>query len=122
MEQKNRKNNRETGAFYERLAGNYLEKKGYQILEYNFRCRCGEIDLIARDGKTIVFCEVKYRKDSGKGHPYEAVGRRKQRTICRCARSYINRSRRQGAACRFDVVSIEGERLVHYKSAFEYVE
>ena len=54
-------NTRKIGTEYERKAGAYLEAKGYVIQEYNFRCRMGEIDIIARDGKCLVFCEVKYR-------------------------------------------------------------
>ena len=53
-----RKNNRETGSYYERLAGAYLEQEGYEILEYNYRCKTGEIDIIAREAGYLVFCEV----------------------------------------------------------------
>ena len=56
-----RKNNRETGSHYERLAGAYLEQEGYEILEYNYRCKTGEIDIIAKEAGYLVFCEVKYR-------------------------------------------------------------
>ena len=66
-------NTRKIGTEYERKAGAYLEAKGYVIQEYNFRCRMGEIDIIARDGKCLVFCEVKYRSGPGSGHPAEAV-------------------------------------------------
>ena len=68
-----RKNNRETGNYYERLAGAYLEQEGYEILEYNYRCKTGEIDIIAREAGYLVFCEVKYRASDKKGHPAEAV-------------------------------------------------
>lgn len=67
-----RRNNRETGSYYERMAGVYLTEKGYEILEYNYRCKLGEIDIIARDGDYLVFCEVKYRADDRKGTPPEA--------------------------------------------------
>ena len=53
------KNHRKTGTRYERIAGEYLKSKGYEILEYNYRSRTGEIDIIARDGEYLVFCEVK---------------------------------------------------------------
>lgn len=76
-----RKNHRQVGADYEQAAGYYLEQFGYIVLEYNYRCRAGEIDLIAKDGDCLVFCEVKYRADSGKGNPLEAVNIRKQRII-----------------------------------------
>ena len=64
-----KQNKRRTGTEYERRAGAYLEERGYEILEYNFRCRMGEIDIIARDGEYLVFCEVKYRLDARSGHP-----------------------------------------------------
>ena len=82
-------NKRKIGEKYERRAGAYLEEKGYEILEYNFRCRSGEIDIIARDGEYLVFCEVKYRAGNGKGHPAEAVGFRKQSVISKCALYYM---------------------------------
>ena len=69
-------------------AAAYLKKKGYQILEANFRCRFGEIDLIARDGGYLVFIEVKYRS-SPTGDSLEAVNRRKQRKIIRVAEYYL---------------------------------
>ncbi len=113
-------NKREVGAQYESLAGAYLEKKGYRILEYNYRCRLGEIDLIARDGGCLVFCEVKDRRGTEKGHPAEAVGVRKQRTISKCAMYYLMKRGHVDVPCRFDVVSIEGGRVCVIKNAFEY--
>ena len=68
-----RKNNRETGSHYERLAGAYLEQEGYEILEYNYRCKTGEIDIIAREAGYLVFCEVKYRASDKKGHPADVL-------------------------------------------------
>ena len=59
-----RENNRAIGSKFEKEAGTYLKKHGYEILEYNYRCRAGEIDIIARDGEYLVFCEVKYRNGS----------------------------------------------------------
>ena len=55
-------NRRKIGTNYERLAGKYLEAHGYQIIEYNFKCNAGEIDIIAKDQEYLVFCEVKYRR------------------------------------------------------------
>ena len=62
-------NRRETGSRYEKQAAVFLEQKGYEILEMNFRCRRGEIDLVARDGEYLVFVEVKYRADLRCGRP-----------------------------------------------------
>lgn len=113
-------NNRQTGAEYERKAGEYLAERGYEILKYNFRCRMGEIDIVARDGEYLVFCEVKYRARPGKGHPSEAVDRRKQQVISKCAAYYLMSERRTDIPCRFDVVSVEGNEITLIKDAFEY--
>lgn len=111
------------GAQYERLAGKYLTDKGYNILEYNFRCRSGEIDLIAKRDGVLVFCEVKYRKDAVKGHPLEAVTVCKQRRICRCALCYLlQKGCGTDVPCRFDVVGILDNEIIHIENAFEYIE
>ena len=62
---KKEKNNRKTVGNYEQAAGFYLEQHGYQILQYNYRCRIGEIDIVAKVGENLVFCEVKYRTGPG---------------------------------------------------------
>ena len=97
------KSRRKTGADYEKAAGFYLEQMGYEILQFNYRCRLGEIDLIAKDGAYYVFCEVKYRADERKGSPLEAVDARKQL---------------EDVPCRFDVVGIEGTKITLIKNAF----
>ena len=111
-------NRRATGAVYERAAGTYLEQAGLEVMEYNYRCRAGEIDLIARDGEYLVFCEVKYRENDRLGAPLEAVDERKQRTIFRCAMYYLTQRRMADVPCRFDVIVIEGSRITHIKNAF----
>ena len=118
----NRMNKRETGTTYESAAARFLEKKGYHILEKNYRCRFGEVDLIAREKDTLVFCEVKYRRDLGAGHPLEAVDMRKQYRISRCALYYLTENGLDGLECRFDVVGICGEETTLICNAFDYVE
>jgi putative endonuclease len=113
-------NKRRIGTTYEKIAGAYLETKGYQILEYNFRCRRGEIDIIARDGECLVFCEVKYRVDTATGYAAEAVDRRKQKRISDCALFYLMIHEISDTPCRFDVVCIENEEITLYQHAFEY--
>lgn len=119
-----RSNRRQTGTDYERAAGCYLEGLGYEILEYNYRCRSGEIDIVARDREYLVFCEVKYRSDNRKGYPLEAVDKRKQQTIFRCAVYYLTEHRLADAPCRFDVIGIDGvggtkeAEITHIKNAF----
>ena len=112
---------RRTGARYEELAAEYLEEKGYVILERNFRCRSGEIDLIARIQDQIVFVEVKYRRSGACGSPGEAVDVRKQHTICRVADYYrMVHGIPETQSCRFDVAAVQGERLELLRNAFPY--
>ena len=113
-----KKNNRRTGTGYERKAGAYLESLGYKIVTYNYRCRLGEIDLIAKDGAYYVFCEVKYRADERKGSPLEAVDARKQQKIFRTAMYYLTEQQLEDVPCRFDVVGIEGTKITLIKNAF----
>lgn len=111
-------NRRHTGAVYEQAAGYYLEQQGFEIVEYNYRCRVGEIDIVARDGEYLVFCEVKYRKSGAGGGALAAVNRKKQQTIYRCAEYYLAERRLKKIPCRFDVIGIEEGRILHVKNAF----
>lgn len=112
-------NKRAVGSYYEKRAASYLEQCGMRILEYNYRLRSGEIDLIARDGKYLVFVEVKFRTGSCLGTPLEAVDLRKQRSIIRTAQHYLLRhGYGTETPCRFDVVGITGEEITHVKNAF----
>ena len=113
-------NRRNTGSMYEKIAGTYLEGQGYEILEYNMYCRAGEIDIIARDGEYLVFVEVKYRKDNACGDPLEAVSIKKQRTISKCALSYLKKHRLADIPVRFDVIGILGEDITLIRNAFEF--
>ena len=117
-----KKNNRKTGSGYEKMAGVYLESLNYKIVTYNYRCRLGEIDLIARDGEYLVFVEVKYRHTDVSGHPAEAVDVRKQQIIAKCAMHFLMQQGMYDVPCRFDVVAISGktgqEIIELYKNAF----
>lgn len=114
-------NKRAVGTDYEKRVGAYLKEHGYQILEYNFRCRCGEIDIIAKEGKYLVFVEVKYRRTEGTGNPLEAVDRRKQKTISNVAMFYLaSHGLGEETPCRFDVASVLGGDINLIKNAFEY--
>lgn len=113
-------NKRAKGAAYEQAVGYYLERQGYEILQFNYRCPLGEIDIVSKEGGCLVFCEVKYRADASKGSPLEAVGARKQKTIYRCAQWYLNEKHlADGTACRFDVIGVEGSKITLIKNAFE---
>ncbi|MEG2700085.1 MAG: YraN family protein [Hungatella sp.] len=112
-------NKRAIGSCYENLAAAFLEEQGYEILERNYRDRRGEIDLIARDGRYLVFIEVKYRKNMKKGYPEEAVTPTKQQHIHRTAEYYLYRHAYEEALpCRFDVVSILGDEIRLIQDAF----
>ena len=115
-------NKRGVGTRFEDLAVGFLEDKGYRILERNLRFHRDEIDIIAKDGEAIVFGEVKYRSSEAKGYPSEAVDYKKQRVISKVALYYLtSRLKRTDVACRFDVVSILGDKIEHIKNAFDYV-
>jgi putative endonuclease len=107
----------------EGLACAHLERLGYEILERNVQAGRNEIDVVARDGKYLVFVEVRSRRRDDHGHPFETVNHRKQQHLIRAARHYLARTRQGHLFCRFDVVAIlgEGERreIELVKGAFE---
>lgn len=106
----------------EDLACDHLRRRGFVILARNYRCRGGELDLVARDGDVVVFVEVKERRGSSHGTAVEAVTDRKRRHVVRAARAYATLHGLSEAAVRFDVVSIdwgpEGPRVRHDAGAF----
>lgn len=115
------KEKRAVGQKAERLAAAYLRSLGMEILANNYRIRQGEIDLIGKDGDTLVFVEVKARENEKNGYPGEALSREKIRRICRTARVYCYREGISSMVqIRFDVVEIMGSRIRHTKNAFEY--
>ena len=110
------------GSEGERVTADYLRGRGYHILERNFRCRGGEIDLIAIDGATLVFVEVKLRRSLARGAPIEAVTMLKQSRVRRAAQTYLSYSGRVFQRIRFDVVCIVKSArttdITHLKAAF----
>ena len=112
------------GDIGEQAVSDYLAGKGCRIIKRNFRCRMGEIDIIASDGKTVMFVEVKLRSEGSLGSPREYVTAVKQRKIISAAMFYLS-----GSACalqpRFDVAEVffngtEGvSEIQYYESAFE---
>ncbi|MGI6162013.1 MAG: YraN family protein [Christensenellales bacterium] len=103
------------GRMFEAEAARYIERIGYNILERNFRSRRGEIDIIAADGETLVFVEVKGRAADSLASPGEYVDARKQSRLAHAALTYING---RNLPARFDVIEIAGENLNHIKNAF----
>ena len=109
----------ELGKSGEDLAVAALERLGYAILARRYRTNHGEIDIIARDGDTLVFVEVKARAGDDCGTAAEAVTRHKQRRLASMASDYLARNDLSEVACRFDVVAIDGEVLTVLANAFE---
>jgi putative endonuclease len=109
----------DAGRAAERLAAEFLEAQGLKILERNFRCRAGEVDLIARDGHTIVFVEVRLRAGGAFGGAAASVDARKQAKVLRAARYYLAGKPEQ--PCRCDVVALDrlaAERIQWIRDAF----
>lgn len=108
----------------ERAAARYLRKLGYRILATQSRNRIGEIDIIALEGETIVFVEVKTRSSHATGHPAEAVTRTKQQQLSRAALAWQKQRRLLNRRSRFDVIAItwqppQAPVIQHIRNAFE---
>ena len=108
----------EAGARAERQAEEFLKARGMRILARNFRTRFGEIDLVAQDGETVVFVEVRARSSGAFGAAQETVTLAKRRRIIRTAAAYAQ-SRRLDAPLRFDVVALSPQGTLHIPAAFD---
>ncbi len=112
-----------TGKKGEDIAVAYLKSRGYQIIERNYRCPLGEIDVVARDRDTIVFVEVKSRKSQEFGDPQLAVVKGKQKKISRISLMYLKEKNLYPCDARFDVVAIkmlpDGNTIDLIQNAFE---
>lgn len=110
------------GRWGEDQAARFLRRAGMKVVARNLRTPVGEIDIIARQGKTLVFVEVKTRRGAGYGAPQEAVGPTKQRQILRAASWYLNEQGRQDLQPRFDVLAVrvadDQARIEHIADAF----
>ena len=112
-------NKRRFGDEGEAEARAYLEGRGVKVLEMNYRRPTGEIDIIARQGKTVLFVEVKRRSSLRYGRPAEAVDRGKQAHILRTALMYMQENRLQDASVRFDVIEVLPDSIRHIENAFD---
>jgi putative endonuclease len=95
-----------TGKTGEEIAAAYLSRLGYEIVERNFRCPRGEIDIVARDGGTLVFIEVRSRRTDNYGSSLESVGYSKQKKLSLVAAYYLNSHGLYDIEARFDVVAV----------------
>ncbi len=118
--------NKGIGTLGEDVAAAFLEKRRYRILERNFRCKGGEVDIIARDpgDQSLVFIEVKARKDLSYGVPQLAVTPFKQRQVSKAALTWLSKKRLHDRNARFDVIAIllagdGGHKIEHIVNAFE---
>jgi len=118
--------NQERGLLGEKAASRYLKKQGLKILVRRYRCRFGEIDLVARDGDTLVFVEVKLRASRSFGDPSQAVTPEKQKHMSRVALDYLRRLNHPHIPVRFDVVEVvlqpEKTECHHIRDSFSLVE
>lgn len=118
--------NKLLGTYGEKIAVKFLENEGYIILTTNYRCRFGEIDIIAADGDTVAFIEVKTRSSNEYGEPSEAVNYTKQMKIVKTSLHYITNKNLTEYMSRFDIVEIsvdvdnKANKIALIKDAFDY--
>jgi putative endonuclease len=109
---------RALGASGERLAAAWYEANGYEVVARNWRCRAGELDLVVRRRRELVFCEVKTRSSGAFGTPAEAVTRTKQQRLRRLAAAYLESAPFRPRAIRFDVAAVTRGRVEVIEGAF----
>lgn len=111
------------GGWGEEKATEFLRKEGFRVLTRNFRTRYGELDIVARRGKTLVFFEVKTRKNLGEIQPFEAVNHRKQEKIKIAALEFLQKTKEKYSSVRFDVITVIGDEaswsIEHIENAFD---
>ncbi|MBR6219845.1 MAG: YraN family protein [Clostridia bacterium] len=112
-------NKRQFGSEGEAEARAFLQRRGAKILEMNYRRPTGEIDIIARHKKVLLFVEVKRRSSLRFGRPSEAVDRAKQAHILRTAQLYLQEKRLQDAKVRFDIIEVLPGEIRHIENAFD---
>ncbi len=111
------------GRFGEEVAGSYLSEKGYKVIERNWRYQRGELDIICRADKKIVFVEVKTRSENLQGHALESLGYHQKIKLLRTANHYLCKSGLWEKECRFDFVCVTigpEVKIDHVKNAIEF--
>jgi putative endonuclease len=124
MENSQGKERQALGAAGEELAALFLQRQNYRIMARNFRCKGGEVDIIARDGRTLVFVEVKSRRSLAYGVPQLAVTPFKQRQISKAALTWLAKHNLHDAPARFDVIAVlfgaaGSSQIEHIPNAFD---
>ena len=114
-----------TGKEGEKIAAAFLKKNGYRIIEINFRCPIGEIDIVAKEKDDLVFVEVKTRNSMELGYPEQAVGIRKQKKMSQLALWYLQKKKIADTNARFDVVAVtlipKKNEVKLIKNAFDFI-
>ncbi|MBS4536066.1 YraN family protein [Clostridium sp. D2Q-14] len=115
-----KKENRNKGNYGEQTAIEYLLNKDYKILEKNFTTKIGEVDIIAKDNDIVVFIEVKLRRNSKYGYPFEAVDYKKQKKIINVAQLYVKYKKLYNTQLRFDIIEVylDNNYINHISNAF----
>jgi len=108
----------EVGATGEDRAVDHLVRAGYRIVERNYKCKLGELDVIARDDGVLVFVEVRSRRSAEFGSALDAVNWHKRKKVTRVAMGYLAHRKPRFVEARFDVIAITGHELVHIKDAW----
>lgn len=117
----NKRTSKEIGSSAENIAKQYLEQHGLRFIDNNFSSRFGEIDLIFREGETLVFVEVRYRKNNAYGHSIETITQSKQQKIIKTAEYYLHKNQlSESLHCRFDVIGIEPPNLTEKQASTPY--
>jgi putative endonuclease len=110
----------------EKIAASFLKKNGYRIIETNYRCVLGEIDIVAYENRDLVFIEVKTRKSDELGYPEQAVGRKKQKKLSQLALWYLEKNKLTDQKARFDVVAVmisdSTNEIKLIKNAFDFID
>jgi putative endonuclease len=122
MRERSRGRESRIGREGEGIARQYLRERGFELLHQNYRCEGAEVDIVAKEGEVLVFCEVKMRVSDEFGPPEDSITHRKQRQIRKAALGYVTEHQIEDRDCRFDVVAIEARRGVleirHWRDAF----
>ena len=115
----------EAGRQGENIAANFLKNHGFKIIQRNYRCSTGEIDIIAKDGKTFVFVEVKTRSENSDELPEAALTQKKRHRLCKAAQHFMNKYKLEEPLYRFDLVGIEFNhknewKINHWENVVDY--
>lgn len=115
-------NKREIGSIKEQQCVTFLEESGINVIDKNYRCKLGEVDLIGKEGNTYIFFEVKYRSTADYGYASEAVNITKMKKICRvCDYFRMCNNLNDYTPFRFDVIAFDGDKIDWIRNAFDYI-